>query len=83
MGYTHYWRLPANVVIRLAVHKIDGDFMRCEPPIKAPGITQCVVVDQTQRNHAWWCPAHKQGNQCGDCRACWDRDELIVTYPLH
>lgn len=29
------------------------------------------------------CPARKQGNNCGDCRACWSKDIKIVDYPLH
>ena len=29
------------------------------------------------------CPASKQGNQCGDCRRCWDPEVKHVTYPKH
>jgi hypothetical protein len=28
------------------------------------------------------CPAHKQGNKCGPCRACWDPRVRIVSFPL-
>lgn len=29
------------------------------------------------------CPAPDQGNQCGDCRACWDRSVPNVDYRKH
>ena len=29
------------------------------------------------------CPATRQGNQCKDCRSCWNRDEKNVSYPKH
>ena len=29
------------------------------------------------------CPASKQGNQCLDCRKCWDRDTKRVIYGKH
>ena len=32
---------------------------------------------------AWQCPAHNQGNQCGDCRACWDAKDMPVSYCKH
>lgn len=29
------------------------------------------------------CPASKQGNTCGACRNCWDKNVSNVSYPLH
>lgn len=29
------------------------------------------------------CPAPKQAGQCGDCRACWDKQVVNVDYHLH
>jgi len=29
------------------------------------------------------CPAPKQGNACGDCRACWDPKVKNVAYGKH
>lgn len=29
------------------------------------------------------CPAYKQGNKCGNCRACWDTKVSNVNYKLH
>jgi len=63
--------IPANLIIRLSGHMVDG------------------------KNATWWpwtsavssqgktCPAKDQGNQCLDCRSCWDRSVSNVTYPKH
>ena len=63
--------VPANLVIRLSGHMVDG------------------------KNATWWpwtssvstktktCPAKDQGNQCLDCRSCWNRRVKNVTYPKH
>ena len=32
---------------------------------------------------AFHCPAPKQNNACGSCRACWDRDIPNTNYHLH
>jgi len=29
------------------------------------------------------CPAYSNGNQCGDCRMCWDHTIEAINYPLH
>jgi hypothetical protein len=32
---------------------------------------------------AWQCPAHLQGNECGQCRHCWDAKDEPVSYQRH
>ena len=39
------------------------------------------VVTQPREGHV--CPAPKQGNQCGSCRACWSKDVEEIQYKLH
>jgi hypothetical protein len=29
------------------------------------------------------CPAHEQGNRCGDCRACWEQKDTPIAYCKH
>ena len=29
------------------------------------------------------CKAYTRGNQCGDCRACWDKTVKNVSYKKH
>lgn len=66
---------PANLVIRLSAQLIDG---------KAPAgwpLTSTVHKDGQPIGHA--CPARNQGNECRQCRACWDPAVANVSYSSH
>jgi len=71
-------RIPSNLCIRLSAHLIDGKL-----PL-AYGLPVSTVSSGKESipRGAHICPAPKQGNQCGACRACWDRSVKIVTYHL-
>ena len=61
--------VPPNLIIRLSGHMINGKnstFWPWTSTVSTEGKT---------------CPAQDQGNQCRDCRACWDRTISNVTYP--
>ncbi len=63
--------IPPNLIIRMSSHMID------QPPVKFWPWTSTVSTT------GYSCPARDQGNECGDCRACWDRSVSNVTYPKH
>ena len=65
--------VPANLIIRLSGSKIDG------PAPKAWPWTSSVVTSSEART----CPAPEQGNECGSCRACWDKSTPNVAYGKH
>ena len=65
--------VPANLIIRLSGSKIDG------PSPKAWPWTSSVVTSSEART----CPAPEQGNSCGSCRACWDKNIGNVAYGKH
>ena len=65
--------VPANLIIRLSGSKIDG------PSPKAWPWTSSVVTSPEART----CPAPEQGNSCGSCRACWDKNTGNVAYGKH
>ena len=65
--------VPANLIIRLSGSKIDG------PSPKAWPWTSSVVTSSEART----CPAPEQNNECGSCRACWDKSTLNVAYGKH
>jgi hypothetical protein len=67
---------PANVTIRLSAHMIDG-------PAPVELARRLGAVTSTVATKGWDCPASTQGNQCGDCRKCWDQTVENVSYPLH
>ncbi len=64
---------PENLNVRLSAHMV-GKLL--EP---SAGLTSSSVG--TKSGHD--CPARNQGNECGECRACWSRDVKNVDYPLH
>ena len=63
--------VPKNLIIRMSSHMID------QAPVKFwPWTSTVVRAGKT-------CPAQEQGNECGSCRQCWNRDVPNVAYPLH
>ena len=74
---------PANLTVRLSAHMVDGP-----PPFalaaRDPQLAVSTVAsDQPVPEGSHSCPAPQQGNECGDCRACWDTDVVSVTYHKH
>ena len=63
--------IPSNLIIRMSSHMID------QGPVTFWPWTSTVSTSTKT------CPAQDQGNQCRDCRACWDRSVSNVTYPKH
>lgn len=68
--------VPANLIIRISATMI-GD-----KPVSGHANTS-TVHRKGQEPAGHICPASQQGNQCGDCRACWSHDVANVSYPLH
>ena len=63
--------IPTNLIIRMSSHMID------QQPVKFWPWTSTVS------SGSFTCPASKQGNECGSCRNCWNREVPNVTYPKH
>jgi len=66
-------RAPANLVIRFSATMVNQ-----AAPASWPH-TSTVTTDPAQAS----CPAPKQDNACGDCRACWDPEVKNVAYLAH
>lgn len=70
--------VPENLTIRVSGHRVNG------PAPKIEGATSSTVSSgQSARADSHVCPAPTQGNNCGECRACWSRDVPLVEYHLH
>lgn len=69
--------VPDNLTIRLSALMIDG------PAPKAIAQRLGVVVSGVAKEQTFTCPASTQGNVCGDCRACWDKQTFSVSYKKH
>ena len=70
--WMQFANIPKNLTIRLSAYMVDG-----KPPTKLAkklGLTTSGVSPD-----GFNCPASKQGNECGECRACWDC--LLYTSP--
>lgn len=67
--------VPANLTIRLSAPMIGGNAATWWP------WTSKVHVGHDAPKQS--CPAQQQGNECGDCRRCWDRRVKVVSYPRH
>jgi len=66
--------IPKNLIIRLSNAKNDTK------PGNAWDHWSTVVTTQ-RPGHV--CPAPDQGNECGSCRACWNKDVKEVQYRIH
>jgi len=66
----HLDRKPANLVIRFSPPMIGQENTTW------PNSSMVVETGAT-------CPAPKQNNNCGDCRACWDPAVKVVSYGKH
>ena len=62
---------PDNLVVRLSATMI-GSSLNTDLP-----------TSSVDAGHGQQCPAPTQGNECGDCRACWDRNVSNVNYHKH
>ena len=67
--------LPDNLNIRVSAAKLDGD--------KPKGVNGSQVYTKGHAPKGYACPARTQGNNCGQCRACWSKDVPLVSYPKH
>jgi len=65
---------PPNLVVRVSAPMID------QKPLRFPN-TSTVHTNDDYVGHE--CPSSTQGNNCGDCRVCWDGGVPNVSYPLH
>jgi hypothetical protein len=46
-------------------------------------ISTVYTKDMLEDSKGYICPSSKQGNKCGDCRACWNDRVNEVTYIAH
>lgn len=69
---------PPNLTIRLSDTMVDQERFAWSGWLAQKGVVTSGVTTGEPT-----CPAPEQNNECADCRACWDRDTVRVTYKLH
>jgi len=67
----HLNRAPSNLVIRFSAPMVDQ-----AAPASWPNTSTVVTAQAT-------CPSAKQGNICGDCRNCWNKEIKNISYGKH
>jgi hypothetical protein len=69
--------IPDNLCVRLSALMIDGntpDAIAKRHNLQVSGVSKA---------NGFTCPAPKQLNSCGSCRACWDKSVYLVNYKQH
>jgi len=69
--------LPDNLIVRLSAPMIDG-----QPCAGNTGLNTS-TIHKNAEPIGFECGAPSRGGYCGDCRACWNRDVLNVSYKFH
>ena len=67
----HLDRAPSNLVIRFSAPMVDQS-----APASWPNTSTVVTAGAT-------CPSAQQGNECKDCRNCWNKDIKNISYGKH
>ena len=67
----HLDRAPSNLVIRFSAPMVDQ-----AAPASWPNTSTVVTAGAT-------CPSAQQGNQCLDCRNCWNSEIKNISYGQH
>jgi hypothetical protein len=82
-----YGNVPANLTVRLSAHMVDTAAPSMGLPtstVHAANVSSSPFkVLNTIPTGSHVCPAPKQGNQCLDCRACWNPKVANVSYHIH
>ena len=68
--------IPDNLIVRVSAAMVDGS------PPKRFHLTSTVHRNRIPTD-SFVCPAPKQDNKCGECRACWDKAVPNVSYTHH
>ena len=71
-------KIPKNLVIRVSSPKLNT----LPSSNKFPSSTVTTEY-QNGKDLGYQCPASKQGNECKDCRVCWDGSVKNVNYKKH
>ena len=73
---------PKNLVIRFSAPMVDQSRHKLPKDWKNTS-TVASNLYKTFTSEGHFCPAPKQNNECGDCRACWDATIKTIKYGKH
>lgn len=70
-------KAPENLVVRLSLPMIDQMPFEGAKFLSAASYSKGVTLPDLH------CPAQSQGNQCLNCRACWDPSNKHISHEVH
>ena len=68
-------KIPDNLIIRVSASKLDAQ--------SVPNAEHSSTVFKALKPLGKVCEASTRGNNCGPCRACWDKSVQTISYPKH
>ena len=71
-----FGEFPSNLVVRISATMVNGVPHEFHEHSSTVATSHALAIGHL-------CPAPKQDNKCGDCRACWDTNIKNVTYLEH
>jgi len=86
LPHINFWLPTKEYEIINSTHSMVRRAPNLVVRLSAPMLEQVLPIGLTSSVNSgvgFECPSKKQGNKCGDCRACWDRAVRNIDYPLH
>ena len=89
LPWVKFWAPSREIaMIKLAMKIMDVEWpdnlvVRLSAPMVGSSLNIDLPTSSVDADHGQQCPAPTQGNQCGDCRACWDPKVSNVNYHKH
>ena len=76
--YTQNNDIAPNLIIRVSNPNVNSNTLK-----GYNHISSVYSKDMLENSDGYICPSSKQGNQCGECRACWSDKINEVSYIAH
>ena len=76
--YTQNNDIAPNLIIRVSNPNVNSNTLK-----GYDHISSVYSKDMLENSDGYICPSSKQGNKCGECRACWSDKISEVSYIAH
>ena len=77
-SYSQQTDIAPNLIIRVSNPNVNSNTLK-----GYDHISYVYSKDMLENSDGYICPSSKQGNQCKDCRACWNDGVKEVSYIAH
>ena len=77
-SYSQQNDIAPNLIIRVSNPNVNSNTLK-----GYEYISSVYSKDMLEKSDGYICPSSKQGNKCGECRACWSDKVSEVSYIAH